>query len=302
MKTLFHRVLVAVGEVKEDVDFLRYARVVQDLVPDAEFSFVHVLNWPGNRRSLNQSMTHAEAASELAASVGQHFGEGSKARCSVRHGNVVDRLLECSAELPADLILIGHAREHLGRRSIARNLAMQAPCSLWMRPYGSKSTVKRILAAVDFSEPSAYALTMGAHIARLAGDSRCMALHAYLNEGSVTTEEYESIDLLREREAFQRFVAPLDTAGVDVQPMLEEGASVAHAVERIAESHSVDLVVMGSRGQSKSVSTLLGSESEHVLTESKVPVLIAKRRGDRIGLLQALLDRDFRLHEPPQFG
>jgi nucleotide-binding universal stress UspA family protein len=76
---------------------------------------------------------------------------------------------------------------------------------------------------------------------------------------------------------------------------------VGHAVDRIAGSHAVDLVVMGSRGQSPSLSTLLGSESEQVLMESKVPVLIAKRRGERIGLLQALLDRDFRMHEPPLF-
>jgi len=38
------------------------------------------------------------------------------------------------------------------------------------------------------------------------------------------------------------------------------------------------------------------------MMESKVPVLIAKRRGERIGLLQALLDRNFHLQEPPRFG
>jgi hypothetical protein len=64
----------------------------------------------------------------------------------------------------------------------------------------------------------------------------------------------------------------------------------------------MDLVVMGSRGQSQSASILLGSESEGVMMESRIPVLIAKRPGERIGLLQALLDRKFALQEPPRFG
>ena len=58
----------------------------------------------------------------------------------------------------------------------------------------------------------------------------------------------------------------------------------------------------GSRGQSRSASLLLGSESDHMLMETKIPVLIAKRRGERIGLLEALLGRDFHLQDSPRFG
>jgi hypothetical protein len=67
-------------------------------------------------------------------------------------------------------------------------------------------------------------------------------------------------------------------------------------------SDPADLVVMGGRGQSRSVSILLGSESEGVMMESTIPVLIAKHRGERVGLLQALIDRKFHLQEPPRFG
>ena len=87
-----------------------------------------------------------------------------------------------------------------------------------------------------------------------------------------------------------------------MRPLFAEGPDVVQAVERIADGAGADLVVMGSRGQSRSASILLGSESDHMLMDAKVPVLIAKRRGDRIGLLQALLDRDFHLQDPPRFG
>jgi nucleotide-binding universal stress UspA family protein len=217
----------------------------------------------------------------LEENVARHTGEENRGRCLVQHGNVLDRLLEVAAEVTADIILVGHSKEHGGRRALARRLAMQAPCSVWMRPGNTVSGIGCVLAAVDYSEPSAYALSIAGHIARRAGNSECLAVHVLPPHGKVGT---------RERGAFERFAAPLDTASVNVQPVLEGGPSVAQVVDRLAESRAVDLVVMGSRGQSRSASVLLGSESEHVLMESKLPVLIVKRRGERIGLLQALVD------------
>src|SRR5262249_19249966 len=149
-------------------------------------------------------------------------------------------------------------------------------------------SIRRILAAIDYSGHSAQALHLAARIARRAGESECLVLH-------VDAEEMPEV----QREAFERFTAPLDTAGIQLRPVIEESADVAKAIRRVGQEKDVDLIVMGSRGQTRSVSILLGSESEHVLMESSIPVLIAKRRGERIGLLQALLDRNFQLPEPP---
>src|SRR4029077_19100931 len=159
-----------------------------------------------------------------------------------------------------------------GRRSLARRLAMQAPCSVWMKPSGPVSSVRRGMAAIGYSDHSAYALSVAGHIARRAGASTCRALHVYMNEASAGVDEYRVSDRAREREAFERFTAPLDTAAVEVEPVLVEGVSVGETLNRLVESDPMDLVVMGSRGQSRSVSILLGSESEGVMMESRIPV------------------------------
>jgi len=192
----------------------------------------------------------------------------------------VDRLLETAAETGADLILVGHAREDSGRRSLARRLAMQAPCSVWMKPFQSPAAFRRVLAAVDYSEPSAYALSVAGHLARRAGSIDCRALHV------------APADRVRERTAFDRFSAPLDMAAVAVQPVFVEGGAVSDALRQLPDP--ADLVVMGSRGQSRSASTLLGSESEQVLMESHTPVLIVKRPGERAGILQTRFISDER--------
>jgi nucleotide-binding universal stress UspA family protein len=298
---LFERVLIAVDAGAGGIDLIRYTRAISGVLGDVELYFVHVLGWSTQSQFRSEPTTHAQALQRLTEDVSTHFGTG-QTRCHVLHGNVVDSLLETAAEFAADLILVGHASEHNGRRSLARRLAMQAPCSVWMKPAGPVSTVRRVVAAIDYSGHSAFALSVAGHLARRAGSSTCRALHVYLNEASTATDEYKASDRAREREAFERFTAPLDTAAVEVNPVLVEGVSVAESVNRLAESDPMDLVVMGSRGQSRSVSILLGSESEGVMMESKIPVLIAKRRGERIGLLQALIDRQFQLQEPPRFG
>ena len=261
------------------------------------------MSWVGRHspQFRSEPTTHAQALQRLTEEVEANFGSG-RTRCHVLHGSVVDSLLETAAELAADLILVGHSGEHNGRRSLARRLAMQAPCSVWMRPSGPVIPLRRVVAAIDYSGHSAYALSVASHIARRAGSGNCRALHVYLNEASAGVEEYQASDRAREREAFDRFTAPLDTAAIGVEPVLVEGVSVAESVNRLLKSDPMDLVVMGSRGQSRSVSVLLGSESEGVMMESRVPVLIAKQRGERIGLLQALAERKFHLHEPPRFG
>jgi nucleotide-binding universal stress UspA family protein len=267
---LFERVLVAVGAGEAGLDLVRYARELSGVLSGASFSFVHVLGWS------KEPVTHADALRQLQQDVAGNFGD-PRAQSMVIHGVVVDRLLETVGEMAADLVLVGHARENSGRRSLARRLAMQSPCSVWMKPFQAPARFGRVLAAIDYSEPSAFALSVAGHLAKRAGSGGCRALHVSMS----AADEREAVDRVRESAVFERFSAPLDTGAIQVEPVLVEAESVADAVRQVAQTEPVDLVVLGSRGQSRSITTLLGSESEHVLMESRTPVLITKRRVER---------------------
>jgi nucleotide-binding universal stress UspA family protein len=296
---LFKRVLVAVADPEKDAALLRYALEISRLEPGAQFEFIHVTGWSGARGT---PPVHRDILRHLRTAVEREFGELGGPGCRVVHGNVLDRLLEAAAEGAADLILVGHGANRSGRRALARRLAMQAPCSVWMRPEGAAATVRNVLVALDYSESSAFALAVASRIARESGGSGCLALHVYQDRAAAAAGSFPLPVDERERQAFQRFTAPLDTNGVALTPVFEADANVARAVRRVTGANGVDLVVMGSRGQARSASILLGSESEDVLMESEIPVLIAKRRGERMGLLQVLLDREFHLQEPPRLG
>jgi len=298
----FRRVLVAVD--LEDPEIVSYARILPRLSPDVECRFVHVLGWPGRSPADKPHLTHSQALEKLQQVVSSCYG-GPHAICQVLHGTVIDQLLETAAESATDLIMVGHKvghkSEHSQRRSLARRLAMKAPCSVWMRPNGGPQDVRRVLVAVDFSSPSAYALSTAARIARNLETEECLALHVYFDE-AMPEEAEQRANLTEVLEKFDRFVAPLDIHGMKVRSVIEASSNVVHAIQRLAQQEQADLVVMGNRGQTRSASILLGSESEHMLMETQVPVLVVKRRGERIGLLEALFDRDFHLPQAPRFG
>ncbi len=79
-----------------------------------------------------------------------------------------------------------------------------------------------------------------------------------------------------------------------VTPLFEEGVNVAHTIGRVAQRQGADLIVMATRGRSRSAAILLGSVTEEMIIETRVPLLAVKHFGARLSVLQALLDRKFR--------
>src|SRR5262245_22499102 len=102
------------------------------------------------------------------------------AHFEVAAGDVLDTILKIAAAHRTDLILVGHATQNR-RRSLARRLAMQAPCSVWMIPDQHPASVCRILAPIDFSRISADSLNVATAICEATGLDECLALHVSFN-------------------------------------------------------------------------------------------------------------------------
>jgi sulfate permease, SulP family len=298
----FQNIVVGLTATEADEGLLRYARLLCTLGANPRLHFVHVQGAGDTGPGLTGEA--AQAHVRISAAVRHHFtGEFMNGRisCHVLQGPRIDRLLEFGAREGADLVLVGHRRDRSGRRSMARRLAMNAACSLWMVPDGAEAAISRVLAAVDLSRHSAYAFRAAAGVAAAAGVPACTALHVYFNEVAIGGSE-PSQELRRASETdLQRFLDPLDASGVAVEPKVEERYSVPAAIMTAVRQHGTDLVVMGTRGRSNAAAVLLGSESEQVIRESAVPVLIVKPTGERNSLLEVLLSGNLRA-EPVAVG
>lgn len=146
------------------------------------------------------------------------------------------------------------------------------------------SVFKKILIATDGSAGAKKAADAGIEIARMSGAK----VHAsYV----IDTSTYSSVpkdprweeamySQFRElgKEATSYVEEKAKEAGVEVEAVLLEGHP-AEEIINFAERNEVDLIVLGSLGKSGIERFLMGSISEKVVRNAKIPVLVVRGNG-----------------------
>jgi nucleotide-binding universal stress UspA family protein len=291
--TIFHNFLIGLSGTDGDGNLIRYAAEVGRVLKPAKMNFIHV------------SATDGPPDETTLPKLNEPLGElpsGIQVSTSTRHGRPLDELINFAVEDGTDLIFVGPQKDQDGRRSLARRLTMNAPCSVWMVPHGAPPSFDRILVPVDFSAGAADALSIAAELAAVAEASSLHPLHVYFKDTIVTSEERDQVIRKAKQEAFEKFMAPIDRRHFQKQLIFEEGPNIARAINRVAAQLGANLTIMETRGRSRAASLILGSETENTIVESRIPMLAVKRFGARINLLQALLDRKFWRQPTPRFG
>jgi nucleotide-binding universal stress UspA family protein len=145
---------------------------------------------------------------------------------------------------------------------------------------------KRILVTTDGSELSAKAVDQAIGLARAVGAELVAVKVVHLRP-----EDHWDGALLRERGAHAKLEAQqaemaqavvdavkaaAQSAGVQATALTVRGSSIADAVIDVAQKNACDLIVMASHGRRGLARVLLGSETQHVLTHSHIPVLVLR--------------------------
>ena len=298
--SIFLRPMVALSLSEPDVELLRYASIVAELGPCEVIRFIHVITTDAQAPGASD----VEALRQrLEAEVRSHF----RAACSrvildVVVGPRLDRLLELAIRHEHDVILVGHRRARSGRRSLARRLAMMAPCSVWLVPEGSPIRITNLLVPIDFSDHSADAVSIATEIAAARGLTTCLAIHVFFDSSTVRYDEHLNEIRGREEAAFAELIAQTDCHGVVVEPIFEESTHASQAILRVAQRHEADLIVMNTRGRSRAASVLLGSVTSETMSATSVPLLAVKHFGSRLTLLQALMNHRFWQEHSPKMN
>lgn len=288
-KTAFARPLVALSLTEPDAGLLKYAALATALGETSEIRFAHVL--PGDGPS-TPSADVEPIRRRMEEEVRAAFGKlPEQAAFDVVRGPRLDELTELSLRHRHDLLLVGHRAARSGRRSLARRLAMVAPCSVWLAPEGAPSRISDILAPVDFSSDSADALSMATSIAAAAGIERIHALHVYFDPSTIRYDEHADEIHGQEEAAFERMLREVDCHGVHVEPVFEESTHVSDAILRVGRQLGSDLIVMNTRGRSRAAAVFLGSVTSATMMATPLPLLAVKHFGSRLPLLSALLSQ-----------
>jgi nucleotide-binding universal stress UspA family protein len=143
---------------------------------------------------------------------------------------------------------------------------------------------KHILLPTDGSELSAQAVRAGIRFAKSIG-ARVTALHLTpvfypmgLNAGAFGTQVEEHAARSNESARLALEVAERAgrEAGVSCTALHRESDTPWDAIIKTATGEQCDLIFMASHGRRGAAALLLGSETNKVLTHSKIPVLVTR--------------------------
>ena len=294
------RTLVALSGTETDRSLVAYARLLASLGFARHYHFVHVRN-PSQEGEAGRREVQAPAVCEQVVHDAFRDVPGKISHsCHELAGVRVDGLLEFISQQRCDLTLLGHRKDRSGQRSLARRLAMIAPCSVLMLPEGAPVSISEIVAPTDFSRHSADSLEVAVSIAKAARLKRCLAVHVFSDPAILRYEEHVDEIRVHEQEAFNRFMESVDRQGIEVDPYFVEGNNVARTILYAAERQGADLLVMSTRGRSQAASILLGSVTTQVMVESPRAVLAVKHFGAMMNLFEALKESRFWLTRDPK--
>lgn len=151
--------------------------------------------------------------------------------------------------------------------------------------------MKKILVPTDFSKPAQIAIEVAADVARKA-NAEVTLLHiveeatagSFNIEGEVSSRSQDWEDKIftmrlieKGKKQLAKAVEDLKAAGVKVRSELKIGAPF-HGMRSYITEEQVDLIVMGTAGQTKLEESIIGSNTEKVVRHSNCPVLTVHRK------------------------
>lgn len=206
----------------------------------------------------------------------------------------LDTFLRWARIKDVDLIVMGRKETLEGSGSLAKGVAKKAPCSILMlqekRPVGMP---KKIMIPTDFSSHNHMIFEFGERISEEVGAELVPVNiyevpHGYSKTGK-SFEEFSEIMKENAQKDYEKFLNKKNKKHVPCQFILREKSHDGEILLEHALQIGADMILLGSRGKSKSAAIMLGSTAEELIAKNNlIPMLIFKKKGETIGFFDAL--------------
>ncbi|QXJ34183.1 universal stress protein [Saccharolobus shibatae] len=139
--------------------------------------------------------------------------------------------------------------------------------------------MKRILVGYDGSENAERALDFAIELANKFSARlfvvEVIDLTLFYNSGILPPLEATKSLEEKAKKDVKKAIEKAKSKGVDAEGITLEG-DPAHSILEFAKDNQVDVIIIGSRGLSKVQRIFLGSVSNKIVQESKIPVIVVK--------------------------
>lgn len=157
--------------------------------------------------------------------------------------------------------------------------------------------MKKIIVPIDFSEHSERALKTAAKLAKKM-NAELLALHMLemsdvLLTKSDSEQQQKTVYFLKLVEhRFETFLDKAYLKDVNVTPIVKH-FKVFSEVNDVAKEHNANLIVMGSHGSNGFTEFFVGSNTERVVRNSEIPVLVIKNEIKDVDFSTAIFATNF---------
>lgn len=157
--------------------------------------------------------------------------------------------------------------------------------------------MEKIIVPIDFSEHSEFALKAAAQLSKKY-NSEILALHMLEISDALLTrtdaqEQRKAIFFLElAKKRFHEFLEKDYLKDIKVTPIVKH-FKVFSEVNDVAKEHDADLIIMGSQGASGVKEFFIGSNTERVVRNADIPVLVVKKEVKDFSLQTVVFATDF---------
>lgn len=294
--------VVALDFSKMDSSILNYTRFLSTIFQPEKIHFINVIKEVeiftylsgeylgySNQLIVDQKLI-------LEHKVNTYFeNSGISYECHINSGAPFDEVIDIVFRKKADLVIAGRKKVSKGHGIVSDRLSRNLPCSFLIVPEGYEPMLHNILVATDFSNHSSLAMQEAVEIGLVNNDIEIniIANNTYsvpmgYSKSGKSYEEFADVMKLNAAKEMNQWLKKFQ---YDIKPVLtlNEDNSEEKEILKTAEENKIDLIIIGSKGQTKASLALLGSTTMKMLKlNDKIPTLIIKQPGENLDFIGAL--------------
>jgi nucleotide-binding universal stress UspA family protein len=303
----FKRILVALDQSDNDKILFQFVSHICSKIEIDKVYFIHVtktLEWPPEiiekypdcLAPLDENIQHM-IQEQISTNLAKDLIPDSE--ILVLDGNPEEVLLKEVNIKEIDLLVMGKKPIDHGTGRTARRMANLAQCSVALISNSFQKALNTefaMMVSVDFNESSLNATKTAENI-RSANDAKMVLHHVYrvpsgYHYSGKSFDEFAEIMKKNSEDKMLKLVndAQLDTDKYKQLYTLDTKNNIAKNISETAENEKVHLIVVGSKGRTKSASIFLGSTAEQLVTNTDLNILIIKDKKSNLDLLSYLTD------------
>jgi nucleotide-binding universal stress UspA family protein len=286
-----NKMLVSLDLTEIDEQMIGYASFLSKKLGVGKVYFVHAiqaydLGRQGKKKADVRSSLSNTIRSEIDNIVNERFQESVRTEVitKIEDEDAAHGVLEVIEREKINTTLIGQKYGENREGKYAREISAEAHSDLLLVPEEPPYQLNNIFCAVDFSKESEEAFRKALDISRHTG-AKLSCYYIYdirkMYFPAATDQALSSLEKRFEKKC-KKYLAKFGLQPSQVQRLFNVNDKLTGQAEKLyrkAEEAEADLVIVGTKGQTNSVISLLGNITENLMRmETEIPIMIVKNR------------------------